>query len=286
MPRVSVLIPVYRTEEAHLRAAIDSILAQTFTDFELLLLNDAPDDPRPQAIAASYGDARIRYACNERNIGITPARNKLIEMAQGEYLAVMDHDDISLPERLEKQVAYMDAHPEVGVCGARVKNFGESDKVSTYPLTSHEIKLGLMDGCMVPHSCAMVRRALLERTGIRYEEVFSPSEDYAIWCRLIPHTEFCNLPEVLLHYRVYAGNTSKKAAVRMETSTAAIRSFVRAENAALYEEFLLRGRHATTIRLFGFLPFLKIVGSAHVRTVYLFDFIPLFRWKHTIKMRG
>lgn len=286
MPRVSVLIPVYRTEEAHLRAAIESILSQSFKDFELLLLNDAPDDTRPEAVAASYGDARIRYICNERNLGITPSRNKLIELAQGDYLAVMDHDDLSLPTRLEKQVAYMDAHPEVGVCGARVQNFGESNKVSTYPLSSREIKLGLMDGCMVPHSCAMIRRELLERTGIRYEEAYSPAEDYALWCRLMPHTEFCNLPEVLLHYRLYAGNTSKKAAERMAGAAAAIRAFVRTENAALYREFLLRGRHATTVRLFGCLPFLKIVGSAYVRTVYLFDVIPLFSWKHTVKMRG
>ena len=105
MPRVSVLLPVYNTRPEHLREAIDSILAQTFADFELLILNDCSTNADVEEVVKSYTDPRIVYAVNERNLGISPSRNRLLDMAQGEYLAVMDHDDISLPERFEKQVA-------------------------------------------------------------------------------------------------------------------------------------------------------------------------------------
>lgn len=109
--KVSVLVPLYKTQESHLRAAIDSILNQTFGDFELLLLDDSPAGEDLAGIVHSYQDSRIRYVRNEINLGISASRNKLFDLAQGEYLAIMDHDDISLPQRLEKQVAYLDAPP-------------------------------------------------------------------------------------------------------------------------------------------------------------------------------
>ena len=93
MPKISVLMPVYKTPEAYLKAAIESILAQTFGDFEFLILDDCPQDDR-QKIVESYGDKRIKYIKNPQNMGISAARNKLIDLAKGEYLAVFDHDDI------------------------------------------------------------------------------------------------------------------------------------------------------------------------------------------------
>lgn len=284
MPKVSVLMPLYNTNESHLREAIESVLNQTFTDFEFLLLNDSPDNTRLDAVVAEYKDPRIKYSRNEKNIGITPSRNKLVELAQGEYLAVMDHDDISLPERFAKQVAYLDAHPETGVVGARVQNIGDNAKTSNYPENPRDIKLGLMYGCVIAHSCAMVRKSLLTEHGIRYEEVYSPSEDYALWCRLLKYTEFANLPEVLFRYRMYEGNTSKAQADKMARAATAVQAFARADNPALYQELLLRGRYSTTIRLFGCIPFLKIKGSCYRRTIYLFDFIPLFTYKAVVKM--
>ena len=97
MPEVSVLMPVYNTRPEHLREAMESILAQTFTDFEFLILNDASSDPRVEEVVQSFSDPRIVYAVNEKNLGISGSRNRLLDMAKGEYLAVMDHDDISLP---------------------------------------------------------------------------------------------------------------------------------------------------------------------------------------------
>ncbi|MBR4927772.1 MAG: glycosyltransferase, partial [Alphaproteobacteria bacterium] len=105
--KVSVLMPIYRTQESYLRTAIESILNQTYWDYEFLILDDCPEDDR-EDIVKSYNDPRIVYMRNDKNLGITRSRNKLIELAKGDYLATMDHDDISLPTRFEKQVVYLD----------------------------------------------------------------------------------------------------------------------------------------------------------------------------------
>lgn len=284
MPKVSVLMPIWNTREDHLREAMESILNQTFSDFEYLILNDSPDNTKLDEIVASYNDPRIRYARNEKNVGITPSRNKLLQMAEGEYIAIFDHDDISEPTRLEKQVAYLDAHPEVGVLGSAVEEF-PTNKKYCYPENDAEIRLGLMWGCMITHSAAMVRRSVLEQHGIAYEERFSPSEDYALWCRLIPHTQFHNLPEVLFRYRMHANNTSKSQATKMDNATYAIRSFVKADNPALYEEYLQRADHITRVRLFGCIPLLKILKKGTLTKVYLFECLLLCKFKTVIKMR-
>ena len=100
-PKISVLTPVYNTKPDALRAMIDSILSQTFTDFEFLILNDSPNNTELDNIVMSYTDKRIRYMKNDCNMGITKSRNKLIDLARGEYLAIADHDDISMPDRLK-----------------------------------------------------------------------------------------------------------------------------------------------------------------------------------------
>ena len=116
MVKVSVLVPFYNSE-AYIRQCIDSILNQTFTDFELVLLNDGSTD-KSEEIVQSYNDKRIKYYKNERNLGIPISHNKLMDLAQGEYLALVDSDNICLPERLQKQVEFLDNHPDVTVVGS------------------------------------------------------------------------------------------------------------------------------------------------------------------------
>lgn len=171
---------------------------------------------------------RIRYSRNPVNLGISASRNLLIDMARGEYLAVMDHDDISLPERLEKETAYLDSHPEVGVVSGRVLKIPQN-KVSHNPETSHAIKLSLMTVCALTHPAAMIRKSVLQQHHIRYEEEFSPAEDYALWCRLLPHTAFYNLPDILLHYRWHESNTSIVQNQKMHNASYAVRAMVQAE---------------------------------------------------------
>lgn len=274
MPKVSVLMPVYRTNETYLREAIESILTQTFTDFEFLILDDCPEDDREE-IVKSYNDKRISYFKNDKNLGISKSRNKLIELAKGEFLAVFDHDDISLPTRLEKEVAYLDAHPEVGVISSARENFPKI-KRSYYPENNLNIKIGLMKGCVVVHTAAMIRKSVLENSGIRYEEKYSPAEDYMLFLRLVGVTMFHNIPEILVRYRIFGGNTSHIKKTKMEDADALCKCFAAKEYPYLYSKTkLLWGNQRLWINLFYVIPFIKLNVTPKGLQVRLFGIIPL-----------
>ena len=171
MPRISVLLPVYNTPELYLRECIDGILSQTFADFELIIVNDASPDENVERTVKSYKDSRIRYVLNEKNMGISETRNKLIDLAQGEYLAVHDHDDVSVPERFEKQVAYLDAHPEIGILGTAHIEIPKN-KIVMHPLENDEIEERLMYDCPLIHPSVMMRKSVLIKTGVRYDKAY------------------------------------------------------------------------------------------------------------------
>lgn len=274
MPKVSVLVPVYRTDPTHLREAIRSVLNQTFGDFELILLEDCPDDPR-ESVVREFGDPRIRYERNEKNLGITPSRNRLIALARGEYLAIFDHDDVCHADRLEKEVAYLDAHPECGVVSSWTRRI-PSDKLSKWP--TENLKLALLDGCVIAHTAAMVRRALLVATGIRYDARFSPAEDWGLWLQLVSHTEFHNIAEPLVDYRWFAGNTSHRQVEKMKLGAARARAWARHNLPELYAEY---EAHAKTIRRVRFLgiPLMKFVTHFGATTGYLFNVLPVITIK-------
>lgn len=283
-PKVSVLMPVYKPKESYLRAAIESILNQVYTDFEFLILDDCPENPR-ESIVKSYKDKRIKYFKNKTNLGIALSRNKLIELAKGEYLATFDHDDISLPERLLRQVQYLDAHPKVGVVGCKVRTIIKK-KNSKYPSNDHDIKLALMQSCAIHHPSSMIRKKVLEETALRYDKEFTPAEDYMLWCRLIPYTNFHNInEEVLVYYRDHSENVVHKQAEEMYQTSLAIWAFNKTVNSALYNAFLLQANQTKRIRLFGILPLLKIVKKNNRIKVYLFEKILLFSKKTTIKLQ-
>ena len=215
-PKVSVLMPVYKTPEQYLREAIESILNQTFIDFEFLILDDYPDEP-VEKIVKSYHDKRIKYAKNRKNLGIAESRNKLVDMSRGEYLAIMDHDDIALSERLAKEVSFLDSHPKIGVVGTWYERFPNTKIKKRYIINS-QIERDLMYNCSILHPSAMIRKSVLFENNIRYEAEFSPAEDYTLWVRLIGKTKFANIPEVLQKYRDYANNTSKIQSAKMKVS--------------------------------------------------------------------
>ena len=281
MSKVSVLMPVYKTPEKFLRKAIESILAQTFTDFEFLILDDCPADDREQVVK-SYDDRRIKYAKNAQNMGISASRNKLIDMAQGEYLAIFDHDDISLPERLEKEVAYLDAHPKCGVVSCAKKNI-RGEKITVYPENNAEITRQLFVSCCVIHSASMVRKSVLEANNICYEEEYSPAEDYAMYCRLIGKTEFHNLPEVLFHYRNFAGNTTHLQKQKMDDKTIQIQNFVRREHPLLWEKILPDVEQISRVKFLG-IKIMKIVRRGEITKGYLFGKLPFYTTKTKEKL--
>lgn len=265
-------MPVYNTPEQYLREAVESILAQTYQDFEFIILNDASSDDNVEKVIASYDDKRIRYYKNEQNLGISLSRNKLIELSRGEYLAVFDHDDISLPQRFEKQVAFLDAHPEVGVVGNWYQFAGE-DKISRLPLTDREIKETMLGSCCLCHPSSMIRKSVLTAHHICYENDYTPAEDYALWCRLLSKTCFANIPEVLFIYRNHENNTSHLQKEKMRDASVRIQNFVRRENPELWAASEAKMIKISKIKLFGFLPLLTIRKNEQKEIWLLFGFI-------------
>lgn len=275
MTKISVLMPVYNTPENYLREAVESILAQTCADFEFLILNDASTDDNVEKVINSYDDKRIRYWQNDRNLGISLSRNKLIGLSRGEYLAVFDHDDVSLPERLEKQAAFLDAHPEVGVVGCWYRILGTENKVSRFPAEDAEIKEIMVNSCCICHPASMIRRSVLVEHNIGYESDYTPAEDYALWCRLLSKTRFANLPEVLFAYRNHEGNTSHLQR-KMRDASIRIQNFVRRDNPELWAAAEAKMQETVKIRLFGLLPLLTIKRSRNRELWLLFGFVRLF----------
>lgn len=210
-PRVTVLMPVYNAER-YLREAIDSILAQTFTDFELLLINDGSTDGSV-SIIESYDDPRIRLAHNERNLGLVPTLNKGIDLARGEYIARMDSDDVSMPERLEKQVAFMDANSDCSVVAAKILQIDEDGrelglwKGDAGAVTPQGICSRLPFVCCLAHPTVMARTSILQ--AYRYNPARRHVEDYDLWLRLCADgRKIEKLDEQLLRYRVHANQVT------------------------------------------------------------------------------
>ncbi len=278
MVKVSALLCTYNTPEPYLREAIESVLTQTFPDFELIVLDDGSTTVDVERVVKSYSDDRIRFYKNEENLGISETRNKLVDLANGEYLAVIDHDDVSLPRRFEKQVAYLDANPDTGVVGGQAE-FIPAGKVKKRPVDNESIKILLMRQCAIFHPSCMIRKSVLEKTGVRYEKRFFPAEDYALFCRLIRHTDFYNIPDVLLLYRKHKKNTSALQRAKMNKATVAIQVFARKENPDLAAVSDAECEKIEIFRLFGALPFLSVRSKRNRKVFKLFDIIPILSSK-------
>ena len=184
---ITVLMPVYNGE-SYLREAIESILNQTFPDYEFLVVNDGSTDSSPEIVKEyAVEDARIRLIDNRLEKGIVGALNTGLNEAKGDYVARMDADDISLPHRLAEQVRFMDDHPEVGVCGTWMSTIedGGSRLWFSFPADHERIKIGLLFYTPLAHPTVMIRRAYFEKYGLRYEECFEHAEDYELWTRCV-----------------------------------------------------------------------------------------------------
>lgn len=281
MVRVSVLMPVYNTDSDILKQTIESILNQTFTDFEFLIVNDCSTDKNVEKIVLEYQkkDSRIKYFLNEKNLGISGTRNKLIDLSRGEYLAVMDHDDISLPSRFEKQIEFLDNNLDVGVVSSWYEIFPKT-KFVKYPTSDFDIKVNLMRNCTLLHPASMIRKSVLIANNLKYEADFSPAEDYGLWIRLIKFTKFANIPEILFKYRIHGNNESIKQSVKMLNRTYFINKIIKEELPDLLE--LSNNILGTTqyIKLFKVIPFLKIIKKYNVKEYKLFDFLTILSIKH------
>jgi glycosyltransferase involved in cell wall biosynthesis len=214
-PLVSVAMPVYNAEN-YIRSAIESILQQTYSNFELILVNDASTD-RSNEIILSYKDERIRYEENSSNMGIAKTRNKCVQLARGKYIAVLDNDDIAKPDRLELQVEFLESQKDFGVCGSFYEIINEKGRVVTkmkVPVTDCQVKTYLLfDNCFCNSTIMIESKLLKER---KYEEEFDMIEDYYFLYEISKSKRLYNLPAYTTQYRVHGKNTSiqKLAAMR------------------------------------------------------------------------
>lgn len=279
-PKVSALLPTYNTNPAYLRETIDSILAQEFRNFELVIIDDGSSSDEVKRVIDSYQDPRIVFAENEQNLGIALTRNKLIAMARGDYLAVVDHDDISTPDRFKKQAAFLDAHPEVGVVGSYNKKI-PSNTLSEYPGDNDTIEEMLTHHKnSIFHPTTMIRKSVLTSNNLQYKPEHTPAEDYPLFCELIGKTKFANIQEPLLHYRWNKQNTSyaKQHLVSHIVAEASKRA------AEEHPDIWLRGRGKIVksyyYKLFGFIPFLTVREQGRKTTYLLFGFLPILKRRY------
>ncbi len=205
MPRVSVIMPVYNTEEEYLRSAIDSILCQTFADFELIIVNDGSTN-NAEDVVLSYSDERIKYIKQE-NKRAAAARNAAWNISSGEYLAIFDSDDFSYPTRLEKQVKFLDENKDISLVGSWVRIIPH-DRVVETPADVRIMDL-LADCCFF-HPSIMLRKSDFDRFGLRYDEKSICTEDYELYSEAVHYLKLANIQEVLVDYRVYSNNSSTK----------------------------------------------------------------------------
>ena len=209
-PIVSVVMPAYNGEP-YLKAAVDSILEQSFGDLELIVVDDCSTDGTPDTLRA-YADPRLRILRNEVNLGIVGALNRGLSAATGKYVARMDADDISHPDRLARQVAYMDANPGVLLTGTRVDFIdGNGEPLKRNIVLPTDDKAIRLQSAFFPafvHPTVMIRGETLRRHGLRYVEAFRYAEDYDLWTRIMALGEVANLPEPLLSYRTHNAQIS------------------------------------------------------------------------------
>ena len=188
---------------AFLREAVDSVLNQSFGDFEFLIVDDNSNDDS-LAILESYADKRIVIVRNLENLGLTKSLNKLIRMATGEFIARMDADDVCMANRFEKQIDFFIKNENVSMCGTFVHFFDEVNFVEIkYPAGHAEIKFKLLFGNQFAHSTVMWNRELFAVNNLYYDETFFQSQDYDLWCRVVQKLTVANVQDFLLKYRMH-----------------------------------------------------------------------------------
>ena len=205
-PLVTVLMPVYNGG-AFLREAIDSVLAQTYTDFVFLIINDGSTD-NTENIILSYNDSRIQYVRNEENLKLIKTLNKGLSLVTTKYVARMDADDICVPTRLERQIEYMEDHPQVGLLGTWCQNIGKNNISTVQNVESHDQEINHEQICFkqlyqiqIVHPSCMMRMSVLQMLDGWFDETFLHAEDYELFTRMSHVTILANIPEVLHLYR-------------------------------------------------------------------------------------
>jgi glycosyltransferase involved in cell wall biosynthesis len=217
-PRVSFILPIYNAGKT-LAETLESLFSQTFEDFEIVAVNDGSTD-ETEAVLRGVRDRRLRVIGRE-NRGLVASLNEAIDAARGALLARIDADDLCMPERLEKQIAFLEKNPRVGVVGTAIETFGGGAGVVTYP---ERPGATMLFRSAMAHPTVMIRKAMLEACGLRYREPYRCAQDYDLWCRCVRReVDIMNMPDVLVRYRLHAGQITHALAEPTQVEGEAIR---------------------------------------------------------------
>lgn len=216
-PVISVIMPVYNCE-LYVGDAVESILNQTFTDFELIIIDDKSTDLTVRVIK-KYTDKRIRLIQKPNNTGYTDSLNYAISIARGEYIARMDGDDISLSERFKIQIDFLKANKDVLLCGTGIKIINSERKLN-HPLSHEEIKTKLCFANSIYHPTVVIRKEVFNI--YKYDKNFEPAEDYDLWTKLVFRGKLMNINQTLLHYREHDSQVSSlRKEIQLKSATLA-----------------------------------------------------------------
>ena len=214
---ISVIMSNYNTPELFLTAAIESVLSQTYKNFEFIIIDDCSTDDSLKIIE-SYSDERIKILKNERNLGITKSLNRGLKIASGEYIARMDSDDICYPQRFERQIEFLRSNPGYIVCGTGIEQIDEwgnlrinKQQCRDIPeREEYQIYLLFANNPNIVHPTAMFNHGLLIENQITYDENYVLAQDYRMWVTCSEYAECGNVPEILLKYRVHSKAVSNE----------------------------------------------------------------------------
>jgi len=210
-PRVSIVMPLYNSA-AYLREAINSIIEQTFTDWEMIIINEAGSNDGSREIVEEYSetDDRIILVQNDKRLGISASMNVGFDMAKGDYIARMDGDDISLPERLAEQVEFMDNNPDIGMCGVKVEILSSNPFEWNLETSPEKINTDILFYSPSVHPTVMLRKSVVDKYNLRYNPDYKASEDYELFSKVCEVTKVCNIDKVLFRYRMMENNATFK----------------------------------------------------------------------------
>ena len=222
-PLVSVLIPCYNCEE-YVEEAVMSIIKQTYSNLEILVIDDGSTDNTKTILQRlAQKDSRIRYIKNEENLKLIKTLNKGLDLCNGKYIARMDADDISLLTRIEKQVNFLEKHPEIGIVGTYTKNFGVNNRTWKMKTRDKFIRAHLFFNTCFAHPSVMIRTSVLRDNHLYYDANYLHAEDYKLWCDIAQYTKLANIPEILLYYRINQNQISNKYSKEQKETAQRIR---------------------------------------------------------------
>lgn len=259
MPKISVIMTVYNTDKKYLSEAIESVLHQTYKDFEFLIIDDGSTLDYTD-LTSLHSDDRIVYFKLPENVGIARARNFGLGKTTGEFIAFLDSDDVAMPERFDRQIHFFENHPNIDCVGSSFLIIPEGRFFHTLAKHNDIVLHLLLHGCAFLHSSVMLRKKIITENDIYYKVNYVPAEDYAFWLDLIEVCNFANIDEILVKYRWHGANISiTKAEIQQSltnnakinklltlinrldanTSTAMLNYFVRPEQLSLDDLQLL-----------------------------------------------